>query len=58
VGVFFISDNLIAEVLPPLSQHQCSFFERSKRGHINAESGLGDWHEGHALLLDCLSSQT
>jgi uncharacterized protein len=22
-----------------------------ERGHINAESGLGDWPEGHALLL-------
>jgi len=26
-------------------------------GHINAESGLGDWPAGHALLLDCMGSQ-
>lgn len=26
-------------------------------GHINAESGLGDWPEGHRLLLDCAGSQ-
>ncbi len=24
------------------------------RGHINAESGLGDWPEGHALLQDLM----
>lgn len=26
-------------------------------GHINAESGLGDWPQGRALLLDCAGSQ-
>lgn len=26
-------------------------------GHINADSGLGDWDEGHALLLDLQGSQ-
>jgi predicted alpha/beta hydrolase family esterase len=24
------------------------------RGHINADSGLGDWPEGHALLQELL----
>jgi hypothetical protein len=24
------------------------------RGHINADSGLGDWPEGHLLLQDLL----
>ncbi|MDO5290745.1 MAG: alpha/beta fold hydrolase [Pseudomonadota bacterium] len=28
------------------------FLNLGPRGHINAESGLGDWPEGHALLLD------
>jgi len=27
-------------------------------GHINAETGLGDWPEGHTWLLDCIGSQT
>jgi predicted alpha/beta hydrolase family esterase len=26
------------------------------RGHLNAESGLGDWPEGHALLQSLLST--
>ena len=26
-------------------------------GHINADSSLGDWPAGHALLLDCMGSQ-
>ena len=26
------------------------FVDAGARGHINAESGLGDWPEGHALL--------
>jgi predicted alpha/beta hydrolase family esterase len=26
------------------------FIDYGARGHINAESGLGDWHEGRALL--------
>jgi predicted alpha/beta hydrolase family esterase len=26
------------------------------RGHINAESGLGDWDEGHALLRSLMAS--
>ena len=33
------------------------FVDLGERGHINAESGLGDWPEGHQLLLDCASSQ-
>ena len=24
------------------------------RGHLNAESGLGDWPEGHALLASLM----
>ena len=27
-----------------------SFIDLGERGHINAESGLGDWPEGHAML--------
>ena len=27
------------------------FMDCGARGHINAESGLGDWPQGHALLL-------
>jgi len=27
------------------------------RGHINADSGLGDWPEGHALLQELLKDQ-
>jgi hypothetical protein len=26
------------------------FVDLGERGHINAESGLGDWPEGHAML--------
>jgi len=29
-----------------------------KAGHINAETGLGDWPKGHTWLLDCIGSQT
>ena len=32
------------------------FIDLGERGHINAESGLGDWPEGHQLLLDCVGS--
>ncbi len=32
------------------------FVDLGERGHINAESGLGDWPEGRALLLE-LGSQ-
>jgi len=28
----------------------CEFIDYGARGHINAESGLGDWPEGRALL--------
>jgi hypothetical protein len=28
------------------------FVAYGERGHINAESGLGDWPEGHALLRE------
>ena len=33
------------------------FIDLGDCGHINAESGLGDWPEGHQLLLDCFGSQ-
>jgi len=33
------------------------FVDYGERGHINAESGLGDWAEGRALLVDWLGSQ-
>ncbi len=33
------------------------FIDLGERGHINAESGLGDWPEGRALLLDWTGSQ-
>lgn len=29
----------------------CEFVDYGHRGHINAESGLGDWPEGRAMLL-------
>ncbi|MBY4599109.1 alpha/beta hydrolase [Ottowia caeni] len=29
-----------------------SLYHLGAKGHINADSGLGDWDEGHALLLD------
>lgn len=29
-----------------------SVYHAGPKGHINAESGLGAWDEGHALLLD------
>lgn len=32
------------------------FVDLGHAGHINAESDLGDWPEGHALLLDCMGS--
>ena len=28
------------------------------RGHVNAESGLGDWDEGHALLLGLVAADS
>lgn len=30
------------------------FIDLGERGHINADSGLGDWPEGHALILPWL----
>ncbi|NUN62062.1 MAG: serine hydrolase family protein, partial [Burkholderiaceae bacterium] len=30
------------------------FVDLGARGHINAESGLGDWPDGQALLQDIL----
>jgi predicted alpha/beta hydrolase family esterase len=27
-----------------------AFIDIGPRGHINGESGLGDWHEGHSLI--------
>ena len=31
------------------------FIDSGERGHINAESGLGDWPEGHARLLELMN---
>ena len=31
--------------------------EMGPRGHLNADSGLGDWPQAHAVLLDLLGSQ-
>jgi len=31
------------------------FVDSGPRGHMNAESGLGDWPEGHALLLSLMN---
>jgi len=33
------------------------FVDLGEAGHINAETGLGDWPQGHAWLLDCIGSQ-
>ena len=33
------------------------FVDHGERGHINAESGLGDWLEGAAMLRDLVPSQ-
>lgn len=33
------------------SAWQASFIDIGERGHINADSGLGDWPEGHAQLI-------
>ncbi len=32
------------------------FVDLGECGHINAESGLGDWPEGHAWLLELMNS--
>lgn len=34
------------------------FVDLGEAGHINTETGLGDWPEGHTWLLDCIGSQT
>ena len=34
------------------------FHELGARGHINADSGLGDWDEGLALLRALISSHS
>lgn len=34
------------------------FVNAGPRGHLNAESGLGDWPAGHAILLDLMGSQS
>ena len=34
------------------------FIDYGERGHINAESGLGDWTEGQALLQGLLNTKT
>ncbi|CAM3750751.1 RBBP9/YdeN family alpha/beta hydrolase [Paracidovorax anthurii] len=33
------------------------FVDAGARGHLNAESGLGDWPEGHALLQDMMKTK-
>ena len=33
-----------------------TFVDYGQRGHINAESGLGDWPEGHALLQGLMAA--
>lgn len=41
-----------------LAQHWGSrFVDAGPRGHLNADSGLGDWPEGHALLEPWLPVQ-
>ena len=30
--------------------------DSGERGHLNAESGLGDWSEGHALLQGLMAA--
>lgn len=35
---------------------RCELVNIGPRGHINAESGLGDWPEGRALLLQLLGA--
>ena len=35
-----------------------AFYSVGPRGHINADSGLGEWDEGHALLQSLLPSRT
>jgi predicted alpha/beta hydrolase family esterase len=34
------------------------FVDLGARGHINADSGLGDWPEGRALLLELMNPDT
>ena len=34
------------------SAWQASFIDIGERGHINADSGLGDWPEGHTQLIN------
>ena len=33
-----------------------AFHPLGARGHLNADSGLGDWPAGHRLLLDLIGS--
>ena len=33
------------------------FVDLGHAGHINAESGLGDWPQGHAFLIDLMSKK-
>lgn len=33
-------------------QWGCEFVDYGHRGHINADSGLGDWPQGHALVRE------
>ena len=33
------------------------FVDAGARGHLNAESGLGDWPEGHALLTNLMNQE-
>lgn len=35
-----------------------TFVDYGARGHLNAESGLGDWPEGRQMLTDLLNKET
>jgi predicted alpha/beta hydrolase family esterase len=35
-----------------------TYRDMGDRGHLNAESGLGDWAEGHAMLLELEQGNT
>ncbi len=47
----------LARVQELASDWGSRWVDLGEAGHINAESGLGDWPAGHALLLDCMGSQ-
>ena len=53
-----LSENERAELLPAFGAAGWGavFHPLGARGHVNADSGLGDWPEGHRLLLDLIGS--